>query len=149
MKKITLALLTSLCAYSNFAEATSTQINLDGSAVSAVMQERNRSLAAYQNQVNAIIAGKVREVRVEQEKAAMEKAGNPIPLPTGMCRVIVTIQPDGTIKRAQLAGCASDELGQAELEAIRRSSPLPPPGVMANVIVQTQAPVATPGVNGN
>ena len=125
------------------------QMKIDGTAVNALVQDKNLNLMGYQRQVNEIVAGKMRDVRVEQEQAAMHKAGQPVPLPTGSCRAVVTVKADGTVDRAQLAGCSSPELGKAELEAINRASPLPPLGRMVNVTVQTSAPVATPGVNGN
>ena len=57
----------------------------------------------------------------------------------GVCR---------SFPRASLAGCASRRLGDAEMQAIREASPLPPFGHPINVTVNTLAPAATPGVNG-
>lgn len=124
------------------------QVQINGSAMNAAIQQHNRTLAGYQQMVNQIVAGKVREVRVEEEQTAMQSAGHPVALPTGSCRAIVTVNPDGTVDRSQLAGCSSPELGKAELEAIHRASPLPPLGKPVIVTVTTMAPVATPGVNG-
>lgn len=124
-------------------------LQVDGSAVNAVIQQHNRDLASYQRMVSEIVAGKLREVRVEEEQTAMQRAGHPVALATGTCRVILTVKPDGSIDRSQLAGCAAPELGKAELEAVKRSSPLPPSGRGIIVSVTTIAPVGTPGVNGN
>ncbi len=147
---VSISLLCMLCAVSAFALAeTGTTIQVDGSAMEAIVQQRTRNLQVYAHQVNEIVAAKVREVRVEQESAAMQKAGHPVALPTGSCRAVVTVKADGTVMHAELAGCSSDELGKVEMEAIRRASPLPPSGAAANVTVSTLAPVATPGVYGN
>lgn len=143
------ALLLTFATVSSAWANTNLNMQIDGSAMRAALQERNRNLADYRQQVNQIVAGKVREVRVEQEQAAMQSAGHPVALATGSCRAIVTINPDGTLERSQLAGCASPELGKAELEAINRASPFPPLGIKTIVTVLTTAPVATPGVNGN
>ncbi len=69
-------------------------------------------------------------------------------LPTGVCQVALTISPDGSVKNAQLGKCASDELGKVELEAVRRAFPLPAVNTQVSFIVMTQAPMSTPGVNG-
>ena len=124
-------------------------LQVDGSAANAYIQQHNRDLASYQRMVSEIVAGKLREVRVEEERAAMQHDGHPVALATGTCRVILTVKPDGSVDRAQLAGCAAPELGEAELEAVKRSSPLPPLGRGTIVSVTTVAPVATPGVDGN
>ena len=146
--KVTVAAL--FCTTTGIALADpSIQMQINGDAVNAAIHERNRNLAAYTWQVDQIVATQIRAIRVAEEQAAMETAGHPVPLPTGACRAIVTVAPDGTVQRAQLAGCASEELGKVELQAIKQSSPLPPLGVIANITVQNSAPVATPGVDGN
>ena len=83
------------------------------------------------------------------EKSAMKQAGHPVALPTGVCRAVAVILANGTVVRAELAGCASQALGKIELEAIHAAPPLPPTpfGANASVIIETNAPEASPGVN--
>lgn len=79
----------------------------------------------------------------------MKQAGHPVALPTGVCRAVAVILANGTVVRAELAGCASQALGKIELEAIHAAPPLPPTpfGANASVIIETNAPEASPGVN--
>jgi hypothetical protein len=101
-------------------------------------------------QVNQIVAGQVGRLRAEQERAAMKQTGHPVPLPTGACRAVAVILANGTVVRAELAGCASQSLGKVELAAIHAASPLPPTpfGHNASITIETIAPDATPGVGG-
>ena len=124
------------------------QIQVDGSAVNAIASLRDRNLANYARQVNEIVAARLRDVRVQQERDAADAAGHPVPLPTGRCSAAVTIKGDGTVDRVEIAGCASPKLGNAEMTAIQQASPLPPPGITVNLMVRTVAPIATPGIDG-
>lgn len=117
--------------------------------VNALILEHNRNMAAYAHQVNEIVAHFVREVRVEKEQEKIKEVGHPVPLPTGGCSAILSIDRRGQLRHAELAACLSDFLGDVELEAIKRAAPFPPPGAPLNVTVRTYARVATPGVNGN
>lgn len=116
---------------------------------SAAIQQRNRELMVYVQQINNIIAHSVRKIRVTEEQQAMKKTGHPVPLDTGWCSAVVTINADGTLKQTSISGCASDNLEKVEQQAIRKAAPFPPIGRPLNVVVHTWAPVATPGVNGN
>ncbi|MBU2858046.1 hypothetical protein HF289_14665 [Acidithiobacillus ferrooxidans] len=111
---------------------------------------QDRILHSYMMQVNQIIAGQVGRIRAEQERAAMKQAGHPVTLPTGACRAVAVILANGTVVRAELAGCASEALGKIELAAIHAASPLPPTpfGHNASITIETVAPDATPGVGG-
>jgi len=101
-------------------------------------------------QVNQIVAGQVGRIRAEKERAAMEKEGHPVALPTGACRAVAVILANGTVVRAELAGCASEALGKIELAAIHAASPLPPTpfGHNASITLRTVAPNPTPGIGG-
>ena len=116
---------------------------------SAIIQQRNRELMAYVQQINNIIAHSVRTIRVAEERLAMKKAGHPVPLDTGWCSAVVTINADGTLKQTSISGCASENLEKVERKAIKKAAPFPPIGRPFNVVVHTWAPVGTPGVNGN
>ncbi len=116
---------------------------------SAVLQQRNRELMAYVQQINNIIGHSIRVIRVAEEQQAIKKTGHPVPLDTGWCNAVIAINADGTLKQTNITGCASDNLEKAELEAIKKAAPFPPIGAPLNVVVHTWAPVATPGVYGN
>lgn len=109
---------------------------------------QDRILHSYMVQVNQIIAGQVGRLRAEQERAAIKQTGHPVPLPTGSCRAVAVILANGTVMRAELAGCTSRSLGKIELAAIHAASPLPPTpfGHDASITIQTIATDATPGV---
>ena len=124
------------------------QVQVDGSAINELAKLRDRNLAEYSREVNEIVAARLREVRVEQERSAADEAGHPVTLPTGACSAVVTIKGDGTIDRVEMAGCASPELANAEMTAIQQASPLPPLGTTVNLTVRTIAPIATPGIDG-
>lgn len=129
--------------------ADGVQFNIDGSAMKSAEQVNQQNLRAYYSQVEMVVAQQVRNIRVAQEQAAMQKAGHPVKLPAGWCRAVITINPDGSILRSELAGCASPDLGKVELQAIQQASPLPPPGRVLNLTVATDAAITTPGVDGN
>ena len=104
--------------------------------------------------IESIEGRSLREVRVEQESRAMKKAGKPVPLPTGSCMAIVTVNREGVIEAVHPGQCASDELANTVRTSILRTSPLPPPPILGNyprgnITVVVSAPIATPGVNGN
>ncbi len=126
-----------------------TQVQIDGTAVNAMMRARQQTLVAYARQVNEIVVARVRQIRVQQEQGLMKQSGHPVPLPTGLCRAIVSVAADGSLSRAQLASCASPELGDFLLRAINLSAPFAPLGYNAIFPVQASMPVATPGVFGN
>lgn len=117
--------------------------------VNALVLQHNQNAAAYSRQVNEIVAHYVRAVRVEKERQKMKEVGHPVPLPTGGCSAVLTIDPVGKLQHAELAGCFSDFLGEVELEAVKRAAPFPPSGMRLNITVRTYANVATPGVNGD
>lgn len=139
---------TALCTPGLVIADSGSTVRLDGTAVDALIKARTQNLQNYAHMVAGIIAGKVREIRVEQEKAAAQQAGHAVPLPTGRCQVALSVSPDGTINHAQLMQCDSDALGKVELEAVQRASPLPPVSTQLNFTVLTTAPMSTPGVNG-
>ena len=116
----------------------------------SVVTQQDRILHSYMMQVNQIVAGQVGRIRAEQERTAMKRAGHPVTLPTGTCRAVAVILADGTVVRAELAGCSSEALGKIELAAIHAASPLPPTpfGHNASITIGTIAPNATPGVDG-
>ena len=116
----------------------------------SIVTPRDRILHSYIKQVNQIVAGQVGRIRAEQERAAMKQAGHPVTLPTGACRAVAVILANGTVVRAELAGCASEALGKIELAAIHTASPLPPTpfGHNASLTIETVAPDATPGIGG-
>lgn len=113
--------------------------------ISATQELRN-----YLIQVDEIVAGHVRMIRIQKERAAMNRAGHAVALPTGACRAVATISANGTVERADLAQCSSNSLGKIMLQAIDNASPLPPTpyGHRANVTINIYAPEPTPGVNG-
>ncbi|GBL46415.1 hypothetical protein SFMTTN_2228 [Sulfuriferula multivorans] len=143
---VLIPLLLAGCAVVNEAPGTPSPTQAQQSAI---IQQRNRELMVYVQQINNIVAHSVRVIRVAQEQQAMKKAGHPVPLDTGWCSAVVAINADGTLKQTNISGCASDNLEKVELEAIKRAAPFPPMGGPFNVVVHTWAPVATPGVNGN
>lgn len=102
----------------------------------------------YTRLVGHIVAYNLRQVRVNEERVAMLKMGHPVRLPTGRCSAVVRVGIDGTISYARITRCASRRLAKAELEALHRSSPLPHPSRISKVMINTIAPIATPGVNG-
>ncbi|MBU2841028.1 hypothetical protein HF670_16155 [Acidithiobacillus thiooxidans] len=106
----------------------------------SVVTPQNRILHSYMMQVNQIVACQVGRIRAE----------HPVILPTGACRAVAVILANGTVVRADLAGCSSEALGKIELAAIHAASPLPPTpfGHNASIIVETIAPDATSGVDG-
>ncbi len=111
-------------------------MQIDGSAVKAVVMQHNCTLFAYQRQINQIVAGKLREVRAT--RAGGDAKGQPSgPAGDRGCRALVAIKSDGTVDCAELAGHASPEPGIAEMEVIGSASPFPPLGAAANVTVQT------------
>ncbi len=147
---VTMTVAAALCV--SMGSAAAEEINLSADAVNALIakQEHNQSMRNYAMQVNQIVAGKLREIRVGLERDAMAKANNqPVPLPTGACRAVVSLAADGSVKQASLAGCASPELGSAELQAIQQAAPFPSIGHAMILTILTSAPIATPGVNGN
>jgi hypothetical protein len=99
-------------------------------------------------QVNQIVAGQVDRIRTEQERTDMKRAGHPVALPTGVCRAVAVILANGTVVRAELAGCASEALGKIELAAIHAASPLPPTpfGHNASITLETVVHGTTPGI---
>ncbi len=143
---LSLTALLSGCAVSNVntSPGPSTQAVQNASVVTP----QDRILHSYMTQVNQIVAGQVGRIRAEQERAAMKQAGHPVTLPTGACRAVAVILANGTVVRAELAGCASEALGKIELAAIHAASPLPPTpfGHNASITLETVAPDATPGI---
>lgn len=144
-----LPLLLSGCATVVNNPAPSTSQAQQQPAVNALIRQHNLNLVAYARQINQIVAHYVREVRVEKEQLKMKEAGHPVPLPTGACSAVLTIDPAGQLQHAELAGCFSDFLGETELEAAKRAAPFPPSGMHVNITIRTYARVATPGVDGN
>jgi len=103
----------------------------------------------YEHIVNNIVAHHVRIVRVDEERKAAAKSGHSVALPVGRCGATLTVAANGEITATHIEGCASPALEHVEREAIESASPLPPPGQILNVVVNTSAPVATPGMYGN
>ncbi len=117
----------------------------------SVITRSGRIMRSYVMQVNQIVAGHVRIIRVRQERVLTKKAGHPVALPTGACRAVAVILANGTVVRAELAQCASEALGKVMLEAVHNASPLPPTpfGNNASITIGIIAPEATPGVDGH
>lgn len=138
-------LVSASCAWGDSAP----QVQIDGSAVNAALHARQQALVAYARQVNEIVAARARQIRVQQEQDLMKQSGHPVPLPTGLCRAIVSVAADGSLSRAQLASCASPELGDVLLKAVNQSAPFASLGQASIFPVQVTMPVATPGVFGN
>ena len=104
----------------------------------------------YEQVANNIVAHHIREVRVAEERQAMGKAGgHPVVLPTGLCSATVTVLGDGIISGIHMGRCASAGLEKAVRQAIEQASPLPPPGVTMNLVINLRVPAATPGVDGD
>jgi len=103
----------------------------------------------YAHIVNDIVAHHLRIVRVEEEQKAAAKSGHPVALPIGKCSATLTVAANGDITGIHMGRCTSPALEYAEREAIGIASPLPPPGQILNVVVNTSAPVAIPGLYGN
>ncbi len=125
------------------------QMRIDANTLRPLIQERNLAARTYYMQVEQIIAHKVRKLRVAKERNAISQTGHPVELPTGICNAVVTIKPDGTVLRAELGACQHEALGVILKEAIQQASPLPPPGQADNMTVSIDAPVPTPGYEGN
>lgn len=108
-------------------------MQFDGGSIQQLYQIRKQQDAAYWRQVEEIVAGRLRSLRVAEERAAAAKAGHPVKLPTGACQVIATIQADGTVARSQLGQCSHQSIGDDMLKAVQQASPLPPYGRPVNM----------------
>lgn len=149
MKKMLLLFLLAAASAPACSSDATMQLDLSGNSAKAIIREQNRRTQAYASEVEMIVAHKIRVIRVAEERAAMAQAGHPVALLTGGCSAVLSIKPDGTLLRAELAGCRPDGFGPVEMKAIRHAAPFPPPGIMVDLTISNHAFIGTPGVNGN
>lgn len=145
---LTLATFLSGCAVSNV--TNSPELPTEAVQNASDVTPQDSILQSYMTQVNQIIAGQVDRIRTEQERVDMKRVGHPVALPTGACRAVAVILANGTVVRAELAGCASEALGKIELEAIHAASPLPPTpfGHNASITIENVVHGAAPRIRG-
>ncbi len=129
--------------------AFTTQMQIQSGTLPQVYQIQKQEEAIYWRQVEEIVAGRLRRLRVAEEHTAATAAGHPVKLPTGHCQAIAVIQADGTVTRSELGQCRHRAIGDDLLKALQQSSPLPPFGRPINMTVTVNANESYPGKYGN
>ena len=129
--------------------ASTMQMQIESANVQQMYRISKQEDAAYWRQVEEIVAGRMRGLRVAEERAVAARAGHPVKLPTGSCQVIAAIKADGTVARAELGQCSHQAIGDDLLKALQQSAPLPPFGRPLNMTITVNANVPTPGEYGD
>lgn len=96
--------------------------------------------------LNAVMAHRVRALRVAEEAALIKTSGAPQPLPTGICSAVVPVTADGMIDGALQIGCSTSSLSETMRQAILAQAPYDVPAGQKTLRISVYMNDPEPGV---
>lgn len=110
---------------------------------------RSRAERIYDRRASHMVAYRIRQIRVREERALIHKDGHAVPLPTGVCVSTVHLNRRGRPVGRFVIHCTDGRMGHVMAHAIMAAAPFSTAVGHSMITVEATAPVAEPGANGD